>query len=159
MPKILVILNPHARRNRKAAKDNTARLQQVVGSWGEVCCTPTLDDLRSTLRRVGPVDYLVCDGGDGSLHWAVNTAIETWGNRLPAFVPTRGGTIDFVAAKAGIVGSPAQVLRTLVRTLSRGAEPRLATIDTLSIQGKRNPEAASHPFSRIGFALAAGGIG
>lgn len=162
MPKILVILNPHARRNRRWGATGGVRMQRVLGSWGRVCETPTLDDLRATLERFERPDYLVCCGGDGSLHWAVNTAVQLWGTdprRLPVFVPTRGGTIDFVASKAGIVGTPDQVLGSLVKKLERGAQPRIATLDTLSIHGVPAFGASSPCFSRIGFALAAGGIG
>jgi hypothetical protein len=160
MPKILVILNPHARRNQRLGRSGQARMERVLGSWGEVCETPTLHDLRETMRSCPPPDFLVCDGGDGSLHWAVNTAIEVWGaDRLPVFVPTRGGTIDFVASKAGIIGAPEQVLASLVRTLDRGAQPRIATLDTLSIKGIPVTGARAPDFSRVGFALAAGGVG
>ena len=137
-------------------------MERILGSWGHVCETPTLGDLRAALARSEAPDYLVCDGGDGSLHWAVNTAIELWGTDpggLPVFVPTRGGTIDFVASKAGIAGAPDQVLSSLVRKLEQGAQPRIATLDTLFIQGVPAFGASSERFSRIGFALAAGGIG
>lgn len=162
MPKVLVILNPHARRNRRLGVSSRLRMERIVGAWGQVCETPTLDDLRQVLEQAGPPDYLVCDGGDGSLHWAVNTAIELWGSDprgLPVFVPTRGGTIDFVASKAGIVGGPEQVLASLVSKLKRGAQPRIATLDTLSIRGTPAIPSPIDGFSRIGFALAAGGIG
>src|SRR5690606_14304225 len=107
-------------------------------------------------------DYLFCGGGDGSLHWAGNTLIEARGHSdgLPIFVPAGGGTIDFVAAKAGIYGSPLRVLRDLVNHLRLGVRPRVRELDTLFIQGAVvGNSGVREDFSRVGFALAAGGVG
>lgn len=159
-----VILNPNARRNQSDSRARVARLQRIVGSLGSVHCTPTLGDLKRTLEDLAPQrdDYIVCDGGDGSLHWAVNTLCD--GGRyqedeLPIFVPTRAGTIDFVATKAKIFGSPARVVRDLTGYLRRGVQPVLTQLDTLAIQGTAAGPTGLSEFSRIGFALAAGGVG
>ncbi len=164
MPAIHVILNPNARLNQSDAQTRIARLERIVGSHGWVHYTRTLDDLRNVIRFIAPShdDYLVCDGGDGSLHWAVNTVIDLVGceeSRLPIFVPARSGTIDFVATKAGIQGSAPRVVRTLVEHLKRGVEPRLESLDTLAIRGIELGPTGEREFSRIGFALAAGGVG
>ena len=164
MPAIHVILNPNARLNRSDAQTRIVQLQRIVGSHGWVHYTRTLDDLRSIIRSIAPTcsDYLVCDGGDGSLHWAVNTVVELVGedeSRLPIFVPARSGTIDFVATKVGIQGSPLRVVQDLVAHLGRGVEPGLQKLDTLAIRGIELGPSGEREFSRIGFALAAGGVG
>jgi diacylglycerol kinase family enzyme len=163
MPVIHVILNPNARLNRADSQNRMARLQRTVGSLGTVHCTRDLDDLKRTLVAISPRrhDYVVCDGGDGSLHWTVNTLLELSDNPndLPIFVPARAGTIDFVATKAGIYGKPLRVLRDLTNSVRLGAPLRIKELDTLSIQGMFAEAADTGGFSRIGFALAAGGVG
>ena len=164
MPTIHVILNPNARRNRTDTTTRASIIRRILGSQGAVHCTRTLAELRQTLERIDitPADYLVCDGGDGSVHWAVNTLAELVGGdeaRLPIFVPARAGTIDFVATKAGIFSSPTRVIRDLSSSLRRGTRPRTKELDTLRIEGIESSPGGERSFSRIGFALAAGGVG
>lgn len=164
MPTIHVILNPNARRNRTDTQTRANLIRRILGSQGTVHCTRTLGELRHTLERleITPADYLVCDGGDGSVHWAVNTLAELCEGdetRLPIFVPARAGTIDFVATKAGIFGSPTRVIRDLTNAIRRGAPSRTKELDTLRIEGVESGPTGTRSFSRIGFALAAGGVG
>ena len=164
MPTIHVILNPNARRNRTDAEARANIIRRILGSQGTVHFTPTLSELRRTLERLAltPSDYLVCDGGDGSVHWAVNTLADLVGGdetQLPILVPARAGTIHFVATKAGILGSPIRVIRDLTSGLRRGVRPRLKELDTLRIEGLESAPSGTRSFSRIGFALAAGGVG
>lgn len=164
MPTIHVILNPNARKNRTDVRARVSLLQRIVGSMGKVHCTSTLADLSDTLEAIHPTrhDYVVCDGGDGSLHWAVNTLVQLMGgdeHRLPIFVPARAGTIDFVATKAGIFSTPTRVVRDLTQTLRRGGRPPITELDTLRIEGIEQSPTGTRSFSRVGFALAAGGVG
>jgi len=164
MPTIHVILNPNARRNRTDTQTRASIIRRILGSQGAVHFTRNLAELRQTLEQlaVTPEDYVVCDGGDGSVHWAVNTLVELTGGveeRLPIFVPARAGTIDFVATKAGIHTSPTRVIRDLTSALRRGTRPRTKELDTLRIEGIESGPSGTRSFSRIGFALAAGGVG
>jgi hypothetical protein len=167
MERILVVVNLNSRKNRRASVGRRARLQHIVGAWGEVCETHALEELRPLLadRLRRGIHYLVCDGGDGSLHWAMNeatTVLEHAGvaATLPALVPTNGGTIDFVARKAGITGNAERVLARLTGDLAARREPCFVTLDTLEITGiQRVRTGEERPFRRLGFALAAGGIG
>jgi hypothetical protein len=80
--------------------------------------------------------------------------------KLPNLVPTNGGTIDFVARKVGITGNAERILLSLTKSLERRQAPPLVPIDSLEITGtQRAEDGSSQPFRRIGFALAAGGIG
>ena len=74
----------------------------------------------------------------------------------PAFVPSRAGTIDFVARKARVRGRADSILRALAYAAMSDQPPPELHLDTLRIDG-RSIDGAS--FQRIGFALAAGGIG
>ena len=46
-----VIVNPLARRNRARAGDRAADLRRIVGPWGEVHETASVEDLRKTMDR------------------------------------------------------------------------------------------------------------
>lgn len=49
-----VIVNPKARRNRGASPARIAELRRIVGPWGEVHETASVEELRDTLGRIGP---------------------------------------------------------------------------------------------------------
>jgi diacylglycerol kinase family enzyme len=164
-PALAVIYNPNSRKNRRAAAGRAGRLQRIVSGWGEVFETRRLDELGPVVAELleRGVDYLVSDGGDGSFHWAVNEARSAAGrasSTLPALVPTNGGTIDFVARKVGIEGNAERILVDLTRALADQRPPPLSSLDSLELSGiEIGPDGKERPFNRIGFALAAGGIG
>jgi len=154
-----VVLNPFASKNRARARDRCAISRRIVGSWGEVHESRSLDDLAEIVGTLLPrASHLVSDGGDGALHWLINEVRSqvTDPDHWPAFVPSRAGTIDFVARKAQVHGRAESILRTLADAAMSDQPPPESHLDTLSIEG-RSIEGAS--FHRVGFALAAGGIG
>ncbi len=166
MSRIAVIFNPNSRKNRKRPHGWAERLRHIVADLGEVHETRELAELRPVLESAleRGVDYLVSDGGDGSLHWAANEALallrQSGTSRLPNLVPTNGGAIDFVARKVGITGNAEKILLSLTRSLKRRRPPELVPIDSLEVSGAvRDAGGREQPFLRIGFALAAGGIG
>jgi diacylglycerol kinase family enzyme len=154
-----VVVNPFARKNRGMPADRSAALRRIVGPWGEVHETGSADDLRGIVERLYPrVTHLVSDGGDGALHWLTNEMMlrvsdpQCW----PAFVPTNGGTIDFVARKARVRGRADAILRALAVAAQADRPPPEVRLDTLELLGE---ELDGTPFHRVGFALAAGGVG
>ena len=101
-----VIVNPFARKNR-AAPDRIADLRRIVGPWGEVYETATVEDLRKAVKELNPrITHLVGDGGDGALHWLINEIEQCVSDpeRWPTFVPTNGGSVNAVARKVGVRG-------------------------------------------------------
>lgn len=158
MPRIAVVLNPNSRKNR--GRDRVARLREILGARGEVHVTSATEALPPLLERLlsGELACLVSDGGDGALHWALNAAlpiVERDRTALPVVLPTNGGTIDFVARKAGVHGRADALVARLVRAMDRGP---LETVEVDSIE-LRGVHVGGTPFRRIGFALAAGGVG
>lgn len=157
-----VVLNPLARKNRSAMAERLARIERVVGPWGEVVQTDSLAALRPAVERLAPrVTHFVSDGGDGALHWLLNEVRAVLGGdenaaRWPAFVPTNGGTIDFVAHKAGVRGRSEAILRVLSGAAAAKRPPPEVRLDSMRLTGVH---ADGAPFDRIGFALAAGGVG
>ncbi|VBA48927.1 hypothetical protein LAUMK191_01360 [Mycobacterium attenuatum] len=154
-----VIVNPKARKNLAASGDRGAELRRIVGGWGEVHETASVDELRTTLQQLYPrVTHLVGDGGDGALHWLINETRQcvTDPGRWPAFVPTNGGSVNAVARKAGVRGRADVIVRALAAAAERDRPPPELRLDTLELAGET---ADGAPFHRICFGLAAGGVG
>lgn len=154
-----VVLNPQARRNRRARGDRRRRLIEALGPHGDVVETADVDELGHAIEAMLPrATHLVSDGGDGALNWMIHEVRrrrpdpDDW----PTFVPTNGGTIDFVARKAGVKGNARSILRRLRRMAERGEVPREVELDSLHLSGEAADGGA---LDRVGFALAAGGIG
>jgi len=164
-----VITNPNSKKNYRRPRRRRS-LEQAVGHHGVVRETSSLAELPGVVDELldGGCQYWVCDGGDGTLHWVLNSlyaavqARTPAGQRLdlPVVVPTNGGTVDFVARKAGLKGDADSIVRRLVARLERGAPISTISVDTCRVLG--TPEAATSSdargFDRIGLAAALGGI-
>lgn len=158
--RVAVVLNPNARRGRREMTERARRLERILGWRGEVRATRTLEELSVAVEEIlaRPPAVIVTDGGDGTLHWVLNEGRSRVNEvaELPPLLPTNGGTIDFVAKKVGIRGHAESIVRALVRQLDHGRMPELVELDTLWLTGRL---ASGSSFDRLGFALAAGGIG
>lgn len=167
-----IITNPNSKKNFRRPQRRRA-LEQAVGRYGAVVETRSLDELPRAIRalRDGGCRYYVCDGGDGTLHWVLNTLYHEIGQttppgespRLPIVVPTNGGTVDFVARKAGLKGDADSIVRRLVGRLERGETIPTVTINTCRLTGTptehvRSDSAQGPGFDRIGLASALGGV-
>ncbi len=164
-----IITNLNSRKNRKGTF-RADRLARFVANDGVARQTRRLAEVRAVIEEF--VDrgcrYWVSDGGDGTLHWMMNIGRDVlearglWtGDRpFPVLVPTNGGTIDFVARKAGIVGGPDAVIRELIETVRAGRDVPTTELDTVEVVGHRPGDPDDAPsFRRIGFAAAIGGVG
>ncbi|OBF51335.1 retinol dehydrogenase [Mycobacterium sp. 852002-53434_SCH5985345] len=154
-----VIVNPLARRNRRGRGDRVAELRRIVGPFGEVHETASIEDLGKTLDQLHPrVTHLVGDGGDGALHWLINEIerCESDPERWPTFVPTNGGSVNAVARKAHVRGRPDAIIRALAAAAKADRPPPEMPLDTLQLDGETAEGAAFH---RLCFGLAAGGVG
>ena len=153
-----VIVNPLARKNR-AVGDHSAELRRIVGQWGEVHETNSIEDLRKVVEELCPrVSHLVSDGGDGSLNWLINETEHCVSDpdRWPAFVPNNAGSVNAIARKAQVRGRPQAILRALVAAAEADRPPPEVSLDTLTLDGETADGAKFH---RLCFGLAAGGVG
>jgi diacylglycerol kinase family enzyme len=153
-----VIVNPLARKNR-AAGDRSAELRRIVGRWGEVHETVSVEDLRGVMEQLCPrISHLVSNGGDGSLNWLINETQQCVSDpeRWPTFVPTNGGSVNAVARKARVRGRPEAILRALAAAAETDQPPPEVLLDTLALDGETADGATFH---RLCFGLAAGGVG
>src|ERR1051326_6578704 len=125
-----VITNPNSRKNRHR-RNWAERLQRAVGDLGEVRQTDSINSIKPVLRDFlrKRARYWVADGGDGALHWMLRMGMEVLqadefvdqSVQLPTTLPTKGGTIDFVANNVGIQGDAEGILATLRRNVEYGS--------------------------------------
>ena len=163
-----VITNPNSRKNRNRP-ERVERLQRIVGRLGEVHQTSSVDSIKPVLREFlrKRARYWVADGGDGALHWMLRMGMEVLQEdefaessvTLPVTLPTKGGTIDFVANNVGIEGDAEGILATLRRHLEHGATIEETEVDSMVIDGIQLVDGKDVPFRTYGFASAAGGVG
>ncbi|HUS29071.1 MAG TPA: diacylglycerol kinase family protein [Kofleriaceae bacterium] len=163
-----VITNPNSRKNRNRP-ERVERLQRIVGQMGEVHQTSSVDSIKPVLREFlrKRARYWVADGGDGALHWMLRMGMEVLQEEefadesvtLPVTLPTKGGTIDFVANNVGIEGDAEGILATLRRTLEHGATIEETEVDSMVIDGIQLIDGKDVKFRTYGFASAAGGVG
>ena len=163
-----VITNPNSRKNRNRP-DRAERLQRIVGTMGEVHQTSSLESIKPVLRDFlrKRARYWVADGGDGALHWMLRMGMEVLQEdefagesvTLPMTLPTKGGTIDFVANNVGIQGDAEGILAALRTGLEDGVMIEETEVDSMSIDGIQLEDGVEVPFRTYGFASAAGGVG
>lgn len=163
-----VITNPNSRKN-KNRPDRAERLQRIVGDLGEVHKTDSIASIKPVLREFlrKRARYWVADGGDGALHWMLRMGMEVLQEdefvgtsaSLPLTLPTKGGTIDFVANNVGIQGDAEGILATLRKNVEHGATIEDTEVDSMVIDGIQLVDGKDVPFRTYGFASAAGGVG
>ncbi len=163
-----VITNPNSRKNRNRP-DRAARLQRIVGDFGEVHSTSSVESIKPVLREFlrKRARFWVADGGDGALHWMLRMGMEVLQEdeftgqafTLPMTLPTKGGTIDFVANNVGIEGDAEGILATLRNNVERNRYIEETEVDSMVIDGIQRVDGADVPFRTYGFASAAGGVG
>ena len=163
-----VITNPNSRKNRNRP-DRAERLQRIVGSLGEVHETASVESIKPVLREFlrKRARYWVADGGDGALHWMLRMGMEVLQEdefvdqavTLPMTLPTKGGTIDFVANNVGIQGDAEGILASLRRTVEYGTIIEETEVDSMVIDGVQIEDGVDTEFRTYGFASAAGGVG
>jgi diacylglycerol kinase family enzyme len=163
-----VITNPNSRKNRNRP-DRAERLQRVLGSVGEVHKTESIASIKPVLRDFlrKRARYWVADGGDGALHWMLRMGMEVLQEdefagksfQLPVTLPTKGGTIDFVANNVGITGDAEGILASLRSSVELGSAIEETEVDSMAIDGIQIIDGVEVPFRTYGFASAAGGIG
>src|SRR4029450_3443985 len=140
MPGSGVIITPHASGNRNGAGARERSMVDIVGAFGWVRVTPTVDAIDDVAREFHDrgIDILAICGGDGSAHCPLTAVPRVWGSeRLPRLLPLRAGTINYVAdATGGRRGTPEQVLARVVRDYRRGNTHVTTERDVLRVNGE-----------------------
>ncbi len=139
MKKIGIIINPHAKKNRRM-KVNPVHLYRELGSdFVDVRATQSLDEVfhvAEEFQKAG-VDYLGICGGDGTVHHVISRFHQVYKNSaLPPVVLLKGGTMDTVSRTISLKGKGPEILTRLIDLLKKGQFPKLYTRDTILVEDK-----------------------
>ncbi len=139
MPGIGVIINPHAKANKKLAGVRDKRMSEILGPFGWVRTTASLEAIEEVAHEFHErdVDILAICGGDGSDHCTLTAFHKVYGDKkLPYLLPLRAGTINYIAdATGGRRGGPEAVLARVVRDYRRGHTHVTTERDVLRVNG------------------------
>ncbi len=130
MPGFGVVVNPHARANRRV-NDRAAALADVVGDDGVVRETGSLREVEEVAREflARQIEVLAVCGGDGSFCRVLSAVVRIYGpgRALPLFLPLRGGSLNTIARSVGCRHGSAE--RVLAQALadSRAGRPFATT--------------------------------
>ncbi len=166
-PPLGIITNPYAGKN--ASHSHRAKeLGRIIGPYGWVRESRNLDQLKSILYDFAAhkVPYVVCDGGDGTVHWIINTYLEVLGDipldeieaSLPIFIPTNGGTIDFLAKKVGSSGGTIKILRKLKKLFDAETLPQVTSLRTFMMEGRYTQKLHGEAYRKLAFSGALAGF-
>jgi diacylglycerol kinase family enzyme len=166
-PPVGIVTNPYAGKNA-ASSHRSKDLQRIIGKYGLVKESRNIDQLKSILSEFAAhkVPYIVCDGGDGTIHWVVNTYLEVIQASkregieaaMPIFVPTNGGTIDFLARKVKAQGGTYKILKKLHKLFLAGKVPEPVPLRTFMMEGKYTKEHLGKSYRKLAFSGALAGI-
>lgn len=160
-----LIINPNSRKNRHK-RGRVARFEKVLGKRGRVIETPSVDAIVPALKTFAAEGrrYWIADGGDGALHWMINEAVRFFGPARAAeaavYMPTGGGSVDFVAKYLALKGDPHALVGRLADRVAEGHDPPTRDVPSLLLQGTQvayGDETAD--FRRYGFGNALAGYG
>nr|HPM79034.1 diacylglycerol kinase family protein [bacterium] len=123
---IVVIFNPHARRNSKHP-GRAAKLSEILGDAGEVIVTEKLDEMAASCAELvrRDVDLIGICGGDGTNHLVLTCLIDLYrraGRELPPLALLKGGSMNTIRYSLGLQANTVENLVQLVRTW-RAGEP------------------------------------
>jgi hypothetical protein len=160
-----LLINPNSRKNRHR-RSRVGRFTKILGRHGTVIETPSVDSIIPALRTFADEGrrYWVADGGDGALHWMLNEAVRYFGlaraKDIAVYMPTGGGTIDFVARVLGMKDPPEALVTRLVQCVAEKREPEIVDVPTLVLTGHQVEYGDEvTPFRRVGFGCALAGYG
>ena len=131
-----IIVNPHARSNRRAKRDPAERFAEIGDGLADVRKTQNLEEVEQAAKdfRATGVSFVGVSGGDGSCHHAITRLIRAYApGPPPPVLLLKGGTMDLAALAVGLKGRGPDILERLVRTMREGREVEIQRRDTLKI--------------------------
>jgi hypothetical protein len=121
------LFNPFAKLNRKQAKKQIRDIETIIGKNGLLRSTESSDKIPDVVKEFHQkgIKILCISGGDGTISSVISQYINYCGaENLPLMVPLRGGTMNFIAADAGLSYDQKAVCRRLIRLLSSNEQLR-----------------------------------
>ncbi len=120
-----LIFNPLASRNEKGGKEGFEAIKEALGKKVKVYVTESREDIPKALKelREKGTTLLCISGGDGSIQHVISNYINMFGSEsLPPIFPLPGGTMNMIAAEAGLKGNQVSLCEKLVHNIQKGKE-------------------------------------
>jgi hypothetical protein len=120
MKPIGCLFNPFAKLNKKQTKKEIQEIQTIIEKYGFLRSTESSDEIPDVVEefhRKG-IKILCISGGDGTISSTISHYINYCGaENTPLIVPLRGGTMNFIAADAGLSFDQKAVCHKLIRLI------------------------------------------
>ncbi|MCX7680266.1 MAG: acylglycerol kinase family protein [Spirochaetes bacterium] len=139
MAKIGIIINPHAKKNKKMKQNLADLFHAIGGNLVEVRVTQSLDEIFTVAEEFQKknIDYLAVCGGDGTLHHVLSRFILVYRTKdIPPLVILKGGTMDTISRSINLKGKGPDILKRLVDTIIRRIPIRMHYRNTMKIGDK-----------------------
>jgi diacylglycerol kinase (ATP) len=134
-----IVINPHARLNRRAHA-RAEQFSELVKGDGLVCETESLEEMAAVARefRERDIDLLAVCGGDGSFFRTLSALVRVYGNHpLPRFLPLRAGSMNTICHSVGWRrGTPERVLVKAVAAYRAGRPLEVTERHLLCVDGE-----------------------
>jgi diacylglycerol kinase family enzyme len=111
--KLFVVINPHAKRNKKLP-ELPEKLEKILGPSAVVRLSQSLDGVESVAREAlaAGCEVLGICGGDGTIHHTVSRFLKVYGSHpLPKILTLGGGTMNMVCHSVGVLGPSEGIAR------------------------------------------------
>jgi diacylglycerol kinase family enzyme len=139
MKKIGIIINPHAKKNRKMKVNPVDLYRRIGGDFVEVRATRSLDEVFTVAEEFKSkgISYLGVCGGDGTLHHVLSRFLHVYRDReLPPLLILKGGTMDTISRSISLKGKGPEILNRLIAHIKEGREVKLYHRDTMKTGDK-----------------------
>lgn len=139
MQKIGIIVNPHAKKNKKMKIKPADLFRSIGGELVEVRTTQSLDEIFTVAEefKKKKIGYLAVCGGDGTLHHVLSRFILVYRKEeIPPLVILKGGTMDTISRSINLKGKGPEILTRLVENLKNGNTIKMFHRNTMKIGDK-----------------------
>ena len=139
MKKVGVIVNPHAKKNRRMKKDAAEEFSRIGGEFADVRTTRDLDEVDKVIGdfKAAGVYCIGASGGDGSLHHVLSRIIKIYHPEPPPpFLILKGGTMNNISMTIGLKGDGFKILKRLRNRLEKDEPIQTYVRDTLRVKDK-----------------------
>lgn len=138
-PAIGIIVNPHARKNRKNRRDPAKWMTKTAGELADVRQTASPDEVDEVAAdfRDRQIPMIGISGGDGTLHTVLSRLMRVYAPAAPPpLLILKGGTMDLVSRTMPLKGDGFAILRRLVKRLIDKRDLIVHERDTLQADGR-----------------------
>lgn len=139
MRKIGIILNPHAKVNRKRRIDPVKIYKELGGNNVDVRATENLDEVMAVAEdyKRQKISYLGISGGDGTIHHVISRFICVYKSEdIPPIVILKDGTMNNISKSIKLKGNGSQILMRLIRAIDHGRDINIIKRDTIKVEDK-----------------------